>query len=502
MTVIRDRRRILALLAGGAVVLAATILEYHSAGSVGESIKALVASALAVAVVGLALSLPGITLRGAVIGAVFVAAGIFTWTFTDRPGVIWAVLGVGGALFAIWSWPWPARLRELPRLGTAWLGLAYWLLGVVGAALVGHVGVGAQRVVYAGVFGLAAMAVVAASRPRDGRPGEDLSVGIAAAILVGLAVLLLLGSGNLFEAVHAAPSSWSAQAMRNRFWGGLGLFYHPNSMAGLAIVAAVRIGPDRAFALWQRVATTVLAGFVLFLSNSRIGLVFAGTVAVLHAVVVLRRRHADAPTYRRPWLAALMPFVVIALAVGLSTQQGFFFNSRFTPPPGGQSDITSGRIDTWRQVVTDWRHANLAEKALGDARTSRAVVVRTNDGAPPGKPHAKLNTDDAAVGALRRGGVLGVIAFFFGLVLLLRHAGIRRGVRVPPPAWFVILAIGMVPTILTEDWMLGGTNGALWILLLTGESGLASWTARGRAVEPVPAGEDVLSPAPAEASPR
>jgi hypothetical protein len=480
MTVLLDRRRLVGLCLGGAVVVAATALEYGRTSSLGEAAKALVASAIAVAVVGLAISLPGITVRGAVIGAVFVGAGIFTWTFTDRPGIIWVVLAAGGVVFAAWSWPWLSRLRVLPRLGTAWLGIAYWVLGIVGAALVGQVGVGAQRVAYAGVFTLAALAVVA-TVTRAGPGGPDPTAGIAAAMLVGVAVLLLAGSGNLFDAVHAAPASASAQAMRGRYWGGLGLFYHPNSMAGLAIMAAVRIGPDRAFAAWQRVATTMVAGFVLFLSDSRIGLVFAGFTALLHAVLILGHRHPDLPAWRRPWLAALTPFVVVALAVGVSGTQGFFFHERFGSATGSSGGgVTSGRVDTWRQVAADWRHAGWAEKVFGDARTSRAVVVRTNDGAPPGTPHAKLNTDSAAVGAWRRGGVLGVVAFLVGLVLLVRRVIPRRSAPAPTPAWFVIAAVGLLPTIATEDWLLGGTNGALWMLLLAGEACVACTPDRDR----------------------
>src|SRR5262249_10676638 len=157
-----------------------------------------------------------------------------------------------------------------------------------------------------------------------------------------------------------------------------------------------------------------------------IGLVFFAAVALVHGVLVLRRRQADLPGYRRPWLAALIPFAVLALVIVMSGTQGFFFSSRFTPPPGGSADFTSRRVDTGRQVAQDWQHASWPEKLFGDARPSRAVVVRTNDGAPPGTPHAKLNTDNAAVGAFRRGGVFGVVAFFLGLVLLLRHAR-RRG---------------------------------------------------------------------------
>src|SRR5262249_6952498 len=155
------------------------------------------------------------------------------------------------------------------------------------------------------------------------------------------------------------------------------------------------------------------------------------------------------------------PFAVLALVLVLSGGQGFLFKSRF----GGQ-DATSGRIDTWKQVATDWRHAGWAEKLFGDARTARAVVTRLNDGEPRNGPRRKLNTDNAAVGALRRGGVLGELAFLLGLGLLLWHAVRRRPDGSLPPAWFTIAALSAVPTIATEDWLLGGTNGVIWILLL------------------------------------
>jgi hypothetical protein len=132
--------------------------------------------------------------------------------------------------------------------------------------------------------------------------------------------------------------------------------------------------------------------------------------------------------------------------------------------------VTSGRVDTWRQVATDWQHAGWAEKMFGDARTSRAVVTRLNDGNPPNGPRLKLNTDNAAVGAFRRGGVLGLLTFLLGLGLLLRNALTGGSGRAPPAAWFTVAAVAALPTIATEDWLLGGTNGGLWILLLAGEA--------------------------------
>ena len=395
-----SRRRLAGLATGAAVAIAAAVLEATSTGSAGATIRTFIAAVIAVAAAGLALSLPGSTLRGAVIGTIFVAAGIFTWTFTDQPGVIWGTLAVGGVIFAIWTWPWLPHLRALPRLGSAWLGLAYWLLGIVGAVLIAHFSVAAQRIAYAGLFTLAALAVTVTVRRDGGR--RDLTVGIAAAMLVGVAALLLAGSATVFAQHHAIPDSVSAATMRNRFWGGLGLFYHPNSMAGMAIAAAVRIGPDRAFAAWQRLSATLVAGFVLYLSDSKIGIVFFVVAGLVHGVLVLRRTHADVPVYRRPWLAALTPFAVLGLVLLFGGLQGFFFHPRFDSgghPASPVSAVTSGRTDTWRQVATDWWHAGPAEKVFGSAQTSRAVVIRTNDGAGPDAPRLKLNTDNAAVGA-------------------------------------------------------------------------------------------------------
>jgi O-antigen ligase len=306
---------------------------------------------------------------------------------------------------------------------------------------------------------------------------------MAAAILVGIALLLLAGSATLFDSIHAIPNQDpSTELMRDRFWGGPGLYFHPNSMAGLAIIAAIRISPDRRFAAWQRLVAVVVAGFVLYESNSRIGFVFFAAAALVHvALLVLRRLSPDRvpedlPRYRRPWLAAIVPFLVLAMVLVLSGGQGFLTRSRF-----GGDDMSSGRLDTWRQVYHDWQGDGLPEKLFGNADTSRAVVKRaTSD--------RQLNTDNAAVGAFRRGGVLGAIAFLIGLVLLLWHAlrpVLRRGPPSSGSAWFIVAALAAVPTIATEDWLLGGTNGAIWLILMAGEA-VAVWVA-GRSTAPEPA---------------
>jgi hypothetical protein len=475
--------------AGAVVALAAAVVEFANSHSVLHAAGALLAGAIAAATVWFVSTLPGLTLRGLVTGGFFVLAGIVSWTAINHGWLVWPVLAVEGVVFAVWSWPWLRRLRELPRLGTAWLGLAYWLLGIVGAVLAVHLKVGAQRVAYAGVFGLAVLAVVASVRPdrtdRQRKQGQDLSVGIAAAFLLALAALVLSGSGNLFETFHTVPNSpWGAN-MNRRFWGGPWLLYHPNSMALIAVAAALRIGVDRMFAAWQRIAVTVLAGAVIFATNSRSGFVFLAAASLVHAYLLWRRQGEGLPTYRRIWVAAATPFAVLALVLVLSGGQGFLFKARY-----GSGDVTSGRLDTWKQVGADWVHGSVVEKLFGDTKTSRAVVHRANDGTQPGTKPVDLTTDNAAVGALRRGGVLGEVAFLLGLGLLLWHAWRGSGPDRAPPAWLTVAAVGSIPTIAVADWLLGGTGGTLWILLVAGEAWLVLRTAdpADPVSQPAPAG--------------
>ncbi|MER7273382.1 hypothetical protein ABT369_02890 [Dactylosporangium sp. NPDC000244] len=452
------------------VALLAGVLEYTRTDSIGQSAAAFAAGLIAMAVAGIALSLPGITLQGLVLGGLFVLAGILTWTATKRPGIIWAVLAVEVVVFAVWAWPWLRSLKSLSRLGTAWLGLAYWFLGIIGAVLVAQWKVAGQRVAYAGVFTLAVLALIAlntAAKRRGGAHGKDLSVGMAAAILLGIAALLLAGSGSLFDKVHAIPDNASAKVMTDRFWGGPGLFYHPNSLAGLMAVAGIRIGFDRAMLWWQRLGVAALAAFVLSICESRTGFVFATAAAVVHLGLALWKRHEHAEGLDRRWPALALPFAVIAIVLTLGGGYQWVLKDRFADNPG---DVTSGRTDTWRQVWVDWKDAGWAEKTFGDARTSRAVVERLDDGNPIEGPRRQLNTDNAAVGAFRRGGVLGAAAFLLGLGLLLWHAIRRRPNGALPAAWFTVGALAVVPTIATEDWLIGGTNGAIWLLLAAGEA--------------------------------
>lgn len=445
------------------VALGAAVTELAVGDGFGSAIKAFVAGALAALVAVLALTLPGVTWRGLLFGAFFIGSGLAAWVFMDQPLVIWVLIGIQGAVCLFWGWPYLANLKESVKLGATWLGVSYWVFGVIGALLVFDAGVTAQRVAYAGIAGLAVAAAVGLVR----RTGVDLSIGVVAAFLFALAAILLSGSGNLFESVHTVPPGPWGESFEYRFWGGEYLLYHPNALAGLAVMVAIRIGPDKTFAAWQRLAVTGVAGLVVFATNSRAGFVLLGVAGVVHAALLFWRRRQDVPNlpdYRstRNTLAAIaVPFVVLGLVlVASGGVQGFLGKERY-----GSGGVTSGRVDTWKFVWEEWQDAGVVDKAFGDTKTARAVVKR------PGGEGLLLPTDSSAVGSLRRGGVLGVIAFLLGLGLVLWHAlawVIRRGP--PAEAWFVLAAIAAVPTIALNDWLLGGTGGTFWVLLLTGEA--------------------------------
>jgi hypothetical protein len=206
---------------------------------------------------------------------------------------------------------------------------------------------------------------------------------------------------------------------------------------------------------------------------------------VVHALLVLRQQHAlrrgrvapdDAlevhTTPRAAWLAALVPLALVGVIAVGSGGTAFLTANRYS---SSGDDMTSGRKDTWAQVIREFRADSVAEKLFGDAKNARGTVTRENTGATAAD-RPKLTTDNSAVGALRRGGILGVGAFLLGLGLLLWHA--IRGVLLPgrrrrtPPAWFTLSAVGALASIPFADWLLGGTGGTLWVYLLAAEAAL------------------------------
>lgn len=485
--------------AGAAVVLVAWIVEafqtYPASG-----LRAAFGAAVAVAIVGFVLTLRGITRSGLLVGGFVVFAGIMSWTWTDTPAVPWAVFAVEGVVLAVWTFPWFRDGLRVPRLGTAWLGIAYWPLGIISAVLTASWAIGAQRVAFFGLAALTGIAAVVAVR----RSGRDPSVGVVAAFLLAIALLFLAGSGNVFDDVHATPGNAWGSRMQFRFWGGPGFLYHPNSLAAIAVVAGLRIALDRAFRSWQRGAALGVLGLVIVLTNSRTAILFAFVGAVVHAALLLRQHLRlrrgrtpaadDLPVYgsgRRIIAAALVPFVLLTIVFIGSGGTRFLVQSRYqnttsTEEPedagessGGELDITSGRRETWKKVFSDFGEDPVAAKLFGNNEHARGAVIRVETGRPEDRP--KLSTDNAVVGALRRAGILGLLAFALGLVLMLYHA-VRRGA----PAWFTIVAVASLSTLATSDWLLGGSGGTLWIFLIVGEAWIVLSGSRDRSRDPEP----------------
>lgn len=472
------------LLASG-VVLVAWMVEVLQAdvASSANGVRAAVGAAVGMALVGLALSLRGVTVPGLALGGFVVFCGLIS---AYQPPVLWTVYALGAVALALWTFPWFRDALVFPRLGTFYLGVVLWPLGVVGAVLTANWRIGGERVAYLGLAAVTILAAVVAVR----RTRRDISVGVVAAFLLAIALLVLVGSGNVLDDLHAVPDNPWGAAMQARFWGGPGLLYHPNFLAALGVIVAMRIAPARAFRAWQRGAVLAVVVLVCVLTNSRTGLVFAATAVFVHAVLVWRqhrRQRAETggpddglPLYstgRRAVAAALLPVALVGVLFVGQGGVASLTQSRYPAETDETGvDVTSGRTETWKRVLADFRADTVVEKAVGNSDHARGVVIRDTTGPVADRP--KLATDNAAVGALRRGGVLGVVAFLVGLGLLLYHA-VRRGA----PAWLTISAIAALPTLMVSDWLLGGVAGTLWIYLAAAEA----WIVLGRpASEPEP----------------
>lgn len=456
------------------VAAIAAVLGDHG-GSAAHGVRTFAGAALGCGLIMLAASLPGVSVLGLYLGASVTTAAILSWTHPDKPRYVWAVQGAEIVVLSIWSAPlvrqaWLPRL--LPRLGTVWTGVSYWVLGIAGAVLTGlalsnrrYFTVGAQRVAYLVLVTVTVLAVIKGSRS----PRRSVTIGLTAAFLVTLGVLFILGSSNVFESVHAAPNNSAARYLENRFWGGAGVFYHPVSLAGIAVAVAMRVALDPLFRMWQRVAVTAVAPLVIVLTQTRtaaILVVACVLVAVAFRLAQKRRGHARARALSHRGITVAVAVAVVFVAgasILLRARIGsFFLVERYEDAPLAQSygradDVTSGRVATWKEVFREFRTDGWTEKLFGSAERSRATVLRPGD--DPKDPVTVL-TDNAAIGALRRGGLLGVVAFVVGLILLVRNA-LRSN-----SWWFGVAAIATLVTIPTTDWLLGSP---LWYLLLAAE---------------------------------
>ncbi|GGM10871.1 hypothetical protein ACFFX1_25325 [Dactylosporangium sucinum] len=415
-----------------AVGLAAGAVELMVDGAL-DALLASVAGLLAAATGALGASLvPRVDWRGLVVGGVFFAQGVLSWTYTNTGIVVWTLLLLSGLLFLFWAAP----VSNPGALGTAWLGVSYWLIGILGALLVLKVDIAAQRLLYAGYFGLVVLVVLAFRGPR-------FSLGIAVSFLFGIAVLLLAGSGNLFTTPHVVPDTPWGAGFEYRFWGMRWLLLHPNAMALAAMLAAIRVGADRSLAAWQRIGAVAVSALILCVSDSRTGFLLLAVATLTYALI--------------SWRDALVPFVALMMVLVVNGP-GFLLRERY----GSDAGVSSGRVETWRQVAVDWRADSPPEQLLGNTRDARATVYRASSGAD-----IKLTVDNAPIAAFRKAGVAGALAFAAGLLLLLWNVW-RRRANAPP--WLLVLLPAALLSAVTNEWLIGGTGGILWLLLLAAEA--------------------------------
>jgi hypothetical protein len=472
-----------------------------------DGLGAALAVLIAVGVFAVAVSLPGNTPQGLLLGIGIPLAAMMAWTRLDQPVYVWLVTGVVGVAAAVWTFPWWRDAGHLLRLGGFWLAVGLWLTGSVSALLLGKPGVLAGRVVYGG-FAVAVALLVFHTLWRRGR---DISVGIAAGLMICHALLLALGSQYVFETneFHVTSNSAWGYAQSSRFWGGPWLVYHPNFIAMTGLLVAIRIGADPRFATWQRLTAVGNGGLLLYIADSRTSLLMAGVASVTYGLLHIWRSGLPrfrfwtwftTPQARRVLGHALLPLAVTFLVFGLAGGTDMLFKQRYAQPAAAQltpaqqeesqrnvNAALSGRADVWGMIFHDFRRDTLVEKTFGNTDFPRGEILRYRDPADPryaGQP--ELSADNVPVGSLRRGGVIGLLLILVGTGLVL-----WRVLRPVVPPWIPVLVLAGLASVISEDELVGTTP--LWTLVLAGEVWMYART-RGR-----PPASESDSPAPSAA---
>ncbi len=442
-----------------------------------------------------ALSLPGKSPEGLLLGIAIPFGAMMTWTHLNQPRVVWAVMAVIGLTCVIATFPWWRDWRDLPRLGGFWLVIPVWAFGTVSALGVGHWTVAAQRVIYGGYALLVLLLVYQGVRRR----GRDVSIGLVAGLLLGHAALLVAGCQYVFVSGHhfVPDIAWSFR-QDDRFWGGPWLVYHPNFIGMTAVIAALRVFPDRGFRMWQRVAVFATAMFVLVIVASRTSFLIAGMGTAVFALAYCWR--AGVPRWRVwSWLStadrrravgrAVAPLLALCLVFMSSGGMDLLLKNRYggdDADSGRFNSAVSGRADVWAFIGRDFSHDSVVEKVFGNADNSRGYVLRYPDPSDERyEEQPKLTADNGPVGALRRGGILGVLAVVGGIVLV-----VWRAVRRQVPIWVPVATLGVLAGGLTEDEITGTTPA--WLIIFAAEVWVL-YRASRPADEPAEPGEPELS---------
>lgn len=474
-------------LAAAATLVAAVIVALVSGWTAGLGIV------FAAGLIALAITLPGKTPEGVVVGFATSFVTGLDWTNIYHPTIARAAQALVAIALLAWAFPWFRSLRLTPRLGTTWIAIAFWISGTLGAITALALGVAVQRLLYVGVYTATALVLIGTYRRR----GKDASVGLVAGFLLMLGLLVISGAGNVFESLHYTPPNELGYRFSGRFWGSGTFLSHPNAIGALAVVIVMRVVADGAFRWWQRVAAAAVGVAFINLTDSRTALlVLIAWINIWWWVSLLRHwgtvRERFGKLFIRLGFVALSCLALLVITGGIGKQT--LLVSRYAPPTsvshspvepdpladsylGGQQDISSGRLSTWKTVGSEFLHDPIGQMAFGHANSAKGAIAHTNSSGV----ETKLSPDNAVITALRVGGVVGVLAFTFGVLLLLWHS-LRRDV----PIWLTTYVFAACTSMATANWLLGDT---MWQVAIAAEAAVLAGAFARKRSDPLPLDE-------------
>lgn len=175
--------------------------------------------------------------------------------------------------------------------------------------------------------------------------------------------------------------------------------------------------------------------------------------------------------------AAALPIVLTFAVVFAAGGQGGLLKQRYGPSQTHIADtstsvddinqgtdvaaVTSGRTQNWGAMFAAFGGDSVVEKIFGNTDNTRGYLLRQSATV---KNQPKLTPDSAPIAVLRRAGVVGVLCFVLGFLLLFYSVW-----RARRPLWWGLLVLTAFATIATSDQVLGGTGTTLWAMLIAGE---------------------------------
>jgi len=429
----------------------------------------------------LAVSLPHRSGRGWFLGVAVPLCGMVAWTYGDRPMVVWALQAVVGVAALIVTYPWWRDAGKAWRWGLCWLVMPAWLAGTASAVLVAEWTVAIQRAVYAGFAAAIVLVVIKARR--------DISLSVTAGFLSCLAVITLTGAPQLLATERWTVDNPFGVGMADRFWGGELLGYHPNFIALCAVIIAIRLGAETTLTRLQRGAALAVASGFLILTGSRTSFIVAFVAAIgfafAHPHTTARASlasRASVASRAATVAVALLPLLLTGATFAVSGGVNLLLKDRYDNPEeaggGFINRLLSGRVDIWGDILTDYSSGRATEWLLGDTANARGVHYSITDPEHPDfDSQAKHTADNALIGVLYRGGVVGLVGYLVGLFLLLWHCSRRDA-----PLWVWLMVAALLVTGITEDEI--AQTAPAWLMLATAEIAVVTSTRHSRLNEP------------------